>query len=57
MRQQTKPFIIERKPSRKAKPDAQKPSIWGQLVGDIAQSLKHERDEEHSVASEGDTRD
>jgi hypothetical protein len=31
MRQQTKPFIIERKPSRKSKPDVGKPSIWGEL--------------------------
>jgi len=37
MRQQTKPFIIERKPSRKPKPDARKPSIWGRLGGHIAQ--------------------
>lgn len=29
MRQQTKPFIVERKPSRKPKPDTAKPSIWG----------------------------
>ncbi len=57
MRQQTKPFIIERKPSRKPKPDAQKPSIWGRLDGDIAQGLKDERDEEHAVATGGDNRD
>ena len=39
MRQQTKPFFVERKPSRKPKPDAQKPSIWGRLDADIAQVL------------------
>ncbi|MBB3458802.1 hypothetical protein FHT86_007128 [Rhizobium sp. BK313] len=31
MRQQTKPFIIERKPSRKPKSDTNKPSIWRKL--------------------------
>ncbi|WP_234689202.1 hypothetical protein [Allorhizobium ampelinum] len=56
MRQQTKPFIIERKPSRKPKPDAQKPSIWGRLDADISQGLKDERDEVHAVATGGDNR-
>lgn len=31
MRQQTKPFIVERKPSRKLKSDAGRASIWGKL--------------------------
>ncbi|MEI2301823.1 hypothetical protein [Ensifer sp. MJa1] len=31
MRQQTKPFIVEIKQSRKPKPGNQKPSIWGSL--------------------------
>lgn len=31
MRQQTKPFIVEIKQSRKLKPNNQKPSIWGKL--------------------------
>ncbi|MGF6177843.1 hypothetical protein [Ensifer sp. 4252] len=31
MRQQTKPFIVEIKPSRKVKADTQKTSIWGKL--------------------------
>ncbi|AGB73281.1 MULTISPECIES: hypothetical protein [Rhizobium] len=31
MRQQTKPFIVEIKPSRKLKPIARKTSIWGKL--------------------------
>ncbi|NHT77663.1 hypothetical protein C8J35_1247 [Rhizobium sp. PP-F2F-G38] len=31
MRQQTKPFIVERKPSRKLASDTNKPSIWGKL--------------------------
>ena len=31
MRQQTKPFIVEIKQSRKLKANDQKPSIWGKL--------------------------
>lgn len=31
MRQQTKPFIVEIKQSRKLKPATQKPSIWATL--------------------------
>lgn len=31
MRQQTKPFIVEIKSSRRVKSDAQKASIWGTL--------------------------
>ena len=31
MRQQTKPFIVEIKSSRKVKADSQKTSIWGKL--------------------------
>lgn len=54
MRQQTKSFIIERKPSRKPKPDAQKLSIWGRLDADIAKGLKDEREENHTVANKGD---
>ena len=56
MRQQTKPFIVERRPTRKPKPDAQKPSIWGRLDADISQGLKDERDEVHAVATGGDNR-
>lgn len=37
MRQQTKPFIVEIKPSRKLKPSNQKPSIWGKLDLSIAE--------------------
>ena len=54
MRQQTKSFIIERKPSRKPKPDAQKPSIWGRLDADIAKGLKDEREGNRTVANDGD---
>jgi hypothetical protein len=56
MRQQTKPFIVERKPSRKPKPDVQKPSIWGRLGGDIAQGLKDQRNMEQVAATGGDER-
>ncbi|RDL47798.1 hypothetical protein BLJAPNOD_05521 [Ensifer sp. M14] len=56
MRQQTKPFIIERKPSRKPKSDAQKPSIWGRLDADIAQGLKDQHDENHAAATGGNDR-
>tara|TARA_R110002020_G_C16220363_1_gene767607 strand:- start:301 stop:489 length:189 start_codon:yes stop_codon:yes gene_type:complete len=58
MRQQTKPFIIEGKPSRKPKPDAQKPSIWGRLDAHIAQGLQDQqegdqRDTDHAAATGG----
>ncbi len=56
MRQQTKPFIIERKPSRKPKPDAQKPSIWGRLDADVAQGIKDQRDSDHAAATGDDDR-
>ena len=56
MRLQTKPFIIERKPSRKPKPDALKPSIWGKLDTDIAQGLQDQRDMEEAAATGGDDR-
>ena len=36
MRQQTKPFIVEIKQSRKLKPATQKPSIWGTLDLNVA---------------------
>lgn len=58
MRQQTKPFIVERKPSRKPRPDAAKPSIWGRLDADIAQGLQDQqdggqRDTDHAAATGG----
>lgn len=38
MRQQTKPFIVEIKQSRKLKPATQKkPSIWGKLDLSVAE--------------------
>lgn len=56
MRQQTKPFIVERKPSRKLKPDPRKPSIWGRLDADIAQGLEDQRDKDQSAATGSDDR-
>ncbi|WP_296075947.1 hypothetical protein [uncultured Agrobacterium sp.] len=56
MRQQTKPFIVERKPSRKPKPDTAKPSIWGKLDADIAQGLSDQRDADYAAATGGDDR-
>ncbi len=61
MRQQTKPFIVERKPSRKPKPDTAKPSIWGRLDADIAQGLQQQLhgDQPHidyAAATGGDDR-
>lgn len=61
MRQQTKPFIIERKPCRKPKPDAAKPSIRGRLDAAIAQGLQQQldgdkRDTDHVAATGGDDR-
>lgn len=32
MRQQTKPFVVEKKTSRKLKTDNQKTSIWGSWI-------------------------
>lgn len=61
MRQQTKPFIVERKPSRKPKPDTVKSSIWGRLDADIAQGLQDQRngdqrDMDHAATVGGDDR-
>lgn len=56
MRQQTKPFVVERKPTRKPKPDAQKPPIWGRHDADIAQGFKDQGDMDHTAATGGDDR-
>lgn len=58
MRQQAKPFIIERKPSRKPKSDAAKPSIWGGHDAAISQGLQDQQDGDqrivdHTVAIDG----
>jgi len=57
MRQQTKPFIIEKKPSRKPKTGSAKPSIWGKL--DFSVSPDHHDDDEApktAAAGGGDRR-
>lgn len=58
MRQQSKPFIVERKPTRKPKPDSQKPSIWGGLDTDIAIGLRvlQERDQRNEKPQTGQKR-
>lgn len=56
MRQQTKPFIVERKLSRKPKPDTPKPSIWGRLDADIAKGIKDQRDMGHAATTGDDDR-
>lgn len=56
MRQQTKPFIVERKPSRKPKPDTPKPSIWGRLDADIAKGIKDQLDMDHAATTGDDDR-
>lgn len=42
MRQQTKPFVVEK--SRKLKTDNQKTSIWGKLDLTLRQDLAAQRD-------------
>ena len=57
MRQQTKPFIIEKKPSRMPKPGSAKPSIWGKL--DLSLSADQHDDSEPAkttAAGGGDRR-
>ena len=49
MRQQTKPFIVEKKPSRKPKSGAGKPSIWGKL--DLSLNADHHADVQDSKAT------
>lgn len=56
MRQQTKPFIVEKKPSRKPKSGAGKPSIWGKL--DLSLNADHHDDvqDTKATAAVGDDR-
>lgn len=54
MRQQTKPFIVERKTSRKLKSDTSKPSIWGRLDLMLHQDPRVERDLVEATAAGGD---
>lgn len=57
MRQPTKPFIVEKKPSHKPKPGSAKPSIWGKL--DLSLSPDQHAEAEvakTTAAGEGDRR-
>ncbi|WP_200945904.1 hypothetical protein [Rhizobium sp. Leaf391] len=54
MRQQTKPFIVERKPSRKLKPATNKPSIWGKLDLMLNEDPEVERGLVEATAAGGD---
>ncbi len=56
MRQPIKPFVVERKPSRKPRPVATKPSIWGRLGADISEGLKDQEDADRRAATGGDDR-
>lgn len=56
MRQQTKPFVIERKLSRKPKTDRDNTSIWGGLDADIAQGLKDQKEDDKLAAGGGGDR-
>ncbi|WP_292217544.1 hypothetical protein [Mesorhizobium sp.] len=54
MRQQTKPFVVEKKTSRKLKTDNQKASIWGNLDLTLRQDLAAHRDVPEETAAAGD---
>ncbi|AVH45655.1 hypothetical protein [Agrobacterium tumefaciens] len=54
MRQQTKQFIVERKPSRKLKSASVKPSIWGKLDLSLHQETQTDSDMVESTAAVGD---
>ncbi|MGX5805238.1 hypothetical protein ACWGS9_28965 [Bradyrhizobium sp. Arg314] len=53
MRQQTKPFVVEKKTSRKFKTD-QKTSLWGKLDLTLRQDLAAQRDVREQRAAAGD---
>ncbi|MBY3252205.1 hypothetical protein [Rhizobium laguerreae] len=54
MRQQTKPFIVEIKQSRKLKATDRKPSIWGKLDLTSDQHTLAEREPKELSAVAGD---
>ena len=56
MRQQTKPFIIEKKPSRKPKPGLAKPSIWGKLDLSVIPDHPDDGEAAKTAAAGGDDR-
>ena len=56
MRQQTKPFIVEKKPSRKPKSGAGKPSIWGKLDLSLDADRHADVQDAKATAAGGDDR-
>ena len=56
MRQQTKPFIVERRPTPQTQTRRSKTVNLGKADDDIAQGLKDEREQDHAVATGGDNR-
>lgn len=56
MRQQTKPFIIEKKPSCKPKTSSSKPSIWGKLDLRVSPDYHHDGEAAKTTAAGGDDR-
>ena len=56
MRQQTKPFIIEKKPSRKPKTGSGKPSIWGKLDLSLSPDQHDDGEVAKTTAAGGDDR-
>ena len=56
MRQQTKPFIIEKKPSRKPKSGSAKPSIWGKLDLSVNPDQHDDGEIAEKTAAGGDDR-
>ncbi|WP_292235753.1 hypothetical protein [Mesorhizobium sp.] len=57
MRQQTKPFVVEKKTSRKLKTDNQKTSVWGKLDLTLRQDLAAQRYVPEETAAAGDITD
>ncbi|MBP1884932.1 hypothetical protein [Sinorhizobium mexicanum] len=57
MRQQTKPVIVEIKPSRKRKSTDRKTSIWGRLDLTPEQDILTEREQKELSAVGGTTTD
>ncbi|WP_189523824.1 MULTISPECIES: hypothetical protein [unclassified Mesorhizobium] len=57
MRQQTKPFVVEKKTSRNLKTDNQKTSIWGKLDLTLRQDLAAQRYVPEETAAAGDITD
>ncbi|AMY00679.1 hypothetical protein A4R29_15110 [Mesorhizobium ciceri biovar biserrulae] len=54
MRQQSKPFVIEKKTSRKLKSDSQKASIWGKLDLRLGRDLAAQGDVPEQPTVAGD---